>query len=150
MTMEQGLISYSVIINSPAILIWKMLTDIELLKQWMLDDKIDILTNWEVNSPIIIEGNLHGMAFKNKGTVLKYDPYHTLCYSHLSSLSLLPDRPENYTNIEFKLEEQGGETGLNFTANNFPTETIKQHIGFYWNATLVILKELSERNNLLS
>jgi hypothetical protein len=43
------------------------------------------------------------VKFENKGIILKYLKERILSYSHLSSVSRLPDNIENYTVIEFVL-----------------------------------------------
>ncbi|HEY8894738.1 MAG TPA: SRPBCC domain-containing protein, partial [Niastella sp.] len=79
-----------------------------------------------------------------KGTVLQFEPGKVLSYSHLSSLSRLPDQPNNYTVITFNLAPLQDQTSLTLTINNFPTETIYRHLDFYWRTTLVMLKKFTE------
>lgn len=64
--------------------------------------KLEIETTWEINSPIFIRG-FHHIKFENKGIVLKYQPERMLRYTHLSSVSRLPDKIENYSALEFVL-----------------------------------------------
>jgi hypothetical protein len=114
------------------------------MKQWMLHDEIEIITDWKVNSSIIIRGNLHGHLFVNTGTVMHFEPLQHLAYTHLSSISELPDVPGSYTTLDFTLEAVDNETKLTITCSNFPTESIYKHLLFYWNGTLGILKKLLE------
>jgi len=110
----------------------------------MFDDDIEIVTDWQIGSPFIIRGRLHGIRFENKGSVLKFEQEQRLSYSHLSSLSPLPDRAENYTVIEFSLESANGHSIVNLELSNFPTETIRKHLAFYWRSALVALKRSLE------
>lgn len=57
---------------------------------------IELITNWKVGSPITIKG-FHHIKFENKKTVLQFEPDKVLQYDYLSSLSRLPDKPENYS-----------------------------------------------------
>jgi uncharacterized protein YndB with AHSA1/START domain len=131
-------------INAPIAQVWDTLTAPELMKKWMSETEIQILTDWKVGSPILIRGRLHGIKFENKGTVLQFEPQKILQYSHLSSISRLPDQPESYSIFEFQVASLGNLTTLTFTVSNFPTEIIYKHLGFYWNVTLEILKKMIE------
>ena len=110
----------------------------------MSENEIEIITDWQVGRPMVIRGNLHGIKFENNGTVLQFEPENILRYNHLSSLSRLSDKTENYSVIEFKLTPLAEQTELTLTLSIFPTETIYKHLAFYWNATLEILKRLIE------
>ena len=110
----------------------------------MSETEINIITDGKVGSPMIIRGNLHGIKFENKGTVLQFEPEKILQYNYLSSISRLPDQPGNYSSIEFQLALIEDQTALTVLVSNFPTEIIYKHLAFYWNVTLEILKRLIE------
>ncbi|MBI3258605.1 MAG: SRPBCC domain-containing protein [Ignavibacteriae bacterium] len=137
----------TIIINSLPSLVWKVLTDPTLMKQWMGEPEmnLNIQTDWTVNSPIVIFG-FHHVKFENKGVVLEFEPNMKLTYTHLSSISRLADKPENYTIFEFTLTPLGDGTSLTLTISNFPTESIFKHNDFYWRATMEIIKKLVENN----
>jgi uncharacterized protein YndB with AHSA1/START domain len=138
------LFNKTVNINAPISKVWDTLTIPELMKKWMSETEIDIITNWSVGSPILIRGRLHRIKFQNTGTVLQFEPGKILRYSHLSSLSRLPDKPENHSVFEFRLAPLGNQSSLAITVSNFPTETIYKHLAFHWNVTLEILKKTIE------
>lgn len=140
----------TVIINAAAETVWNSLTDFNLMKQWMGESEmnLEITTDWKVDSPIIING-FHHAKFQNRGTVLKYEPNRILEYSHLSSLSRLEDKPENYSILRFELSPLKQQTALTVTIENFPTETIYKHLCFYWRATVEKIKTISERQGEL-
>jgi uncharacterized protein YndB with AHSA1/START domain len=142
-----NIVTKTVHINAPTSVVWEALTNPELIKKWMSETEINILTDWQVGNPFIIRGILHRIKFENKGTVLQFEPEKILQYSHLSSLSKLPDKPENYSIIEFSLTPMNHQTTLTLTASNFPTETIYKHFAFYWNVTLEILKRMIEKQD---
>ena len=77
--------------------------------------------------------------------VLAFEPPTVLRYSHLSSLSRLPDAPESYSVFEFRLAQRGGGTSLTVLLSGFPTESIRKHLEFYWRGTLGVLKRFVER-----
>jgi uncharacterized protein YndB with AHSA1/START domain len=131
-------------INAPTSKVWETLTNPELMKKWMFDTEINIMTDWKVGSPIVIRGNMDGKNFENNGTVLQFEIEKILQYTHLSSLSRLPDKPENYSVLEFRLAPMESQTALTLTLSNFPTESIYKHLAFYWNVTLEVLKRMLE------
>lgn len=137
--------SKTIHINAPASEVWTALTNLELMKKWISETDIQIITDWKVGSPIIMRGNLHGVKFENKGMVLQFEPERILEYNHLSSLSRLPDKPENYAVIEFRLASIKDQTTLTLTLSNFPTVSIYKHLAFYWNVTLEIIKRMIEK-----
>jgi uncharacterized protein YndB with AHSA1/START domain len=138
------IINFSTIINAGPSKVWNALTDARLIKQWMSETEIDIITNWTVGDTIIIKGDFHEHSFENKGVVLQFETEHLLKYNHLSSLSMLADEIENYTEIEFTLIPGNKQTTLALTLSNFPTETIYKHFEFYWGVTLEVLKKYIE------
>lgn len=137
-------ISNTIHINATTEKVWHALTNPATMSQWMSDKDIGIITDWKVGSPVIIRGTAESIYFENKGTVITFEPLQKLAYSHLSSLSNLPDKPENYTLLEFTLIADGNQTTLNLDFSNFPTESIYHHFAFYWNVAPHILKKLVE------
>jgi len=117
------------------------------MKRWIGEPEmeIEIHTDWKVNNPIAITG-FHHVHFKNAGTILQFEPSEKLSYTHLSSVSRLPDKPENYTIIEFILAPVENGTSLTVTLCNFPTETIFKHLDFYWRTTLELIKSVVEKH----
>jgi uncharacterized protein YndB with AHSA1/START domain len=138
-------IDKSVLVKAPAKAVWKHITDLSLMTKWSgePDMQLEIVTSWEVGSPFIIRG-FHHLRFENKGTVLVYSPERLLSYNFLSSLSRLPETDENRSVVRFTLTPLGEDTLLSLNITNFPTATIYQHLNFYWNTTIVILKNAVE------
>ncbi|GAB4051251.1 SRPBCC family protein [Spirosoma litoris] len=143
-----NLITHTVTINAPASTVWRHLTVPDLMKQWMLDTDmaIDIITDWGAGSPIRMKGSMHGIEVENTGTILTNIPNKTLQYTHLSSLSHLPDTPENQCVLTFALTPIERLTQLTLTITNFPTDTIFRHLDFYWRTALDLLKEAVEKD----
>lgn len=145
---ERKTINKTVNIHAPAPKVWEALTDLAIMKKWIGETEINIITDWQVGNPLILRGRLHGIRFENKGTVLQFEREKILQYTHLSSISRLPDQPESYSILEFRLTPLGNQnhTSLTLTVTNFPTETIYKHLAFYWNVTLEIIKKLVEQS----
>lgn len=110
----------------------------------MPDIELHIITDWKVGNPMTIRGTLNRKDFENRGTVLQFEPETSLRYSHLSSISRLPDRPESYSIVEFRLQPMDNQTTLALTLSNFPTVSIYKHLTFYWNVALEVLKKVIE------
>jgi len=136
----------NIIINAKPAKVWEVLINSQLIPKWMAESEIEIITSWQVGSPIIIRGDLHGIPFENTGNVLQFEPEKLLRYSHLSSLSNLPNEIDSYSVIEFSLQPKVNQTVLTLTLSNFPTEEIYRHLVFYWSVTIEILKEFIERH----
>jgi uncharacterized protein YndB with AHSA1/START domain len=137
--------STSTTINSESSKVWATLTNLELMTQWLGEPEMNIkvLTDWKINSPIFIRG-FHHVNFENKGTILQYDRDKRLSYTHLSSVSRLEDKQENYTILEFILTPIDNQTQLTINIKNFPTETIRKHLEFYWRTTVLTIKAQTE------
>lgn len=136
---------YSIDIAATPSTVWHALTDPAQLQQWMTEDKLDITTTWQPGTPIIIRGTSPDHSFVNKGIVVAYQPDTVLEYTHLSSLSNLPDVPGNYTSIKLQLSPTEEGTHLQITLSNFPTESIYRHFVFYWRIAIHSIKKYVER-----
>ncbi|SIO13838.1 SRPBCC family protein [Chitinophaga niabensis] len=137
--------STNVLIHATREQVWNILTTPEIMADWMGGDELQIkvITTWEINSPILIQG-FHHMKFENSGWVLQYEKESRLSYSHLSNISRLPDKPENYTVMEFVLTPAEEGTLLTLNIENFPTEVILKHLAFYWRTTIFKIKKVAE------
>lgn len=133
-------------IKAPVSEVWKAITEVGLMVKWMGGPELnlEIDTSWEIGTSITIKGS-HHLRFENKGTVLEYIPGRVMSYDFLSSVSRLPDTKENHTVVRFTLLQEGDQTLLSLLITNFPTETIYQHLNFYWNTTVVLLKKSVEQ-----
>src|SRR5688572_2249138 len=105
----------TLLINAPANAVWDSLTQSQLMKEWMGEPEmsLEIETDWIVGGPMIVRG-FHHVPFENIGAVLEFEPTTRLAYTHLSSLSRLPDVPENHTTLEFVLKHIGDTVSLTF------------------------------------
>lgn len=143
-------INKTITINAPASTVWNTLTNPDLMKLWLWESETTILADWSVGNPIVIQGDFHGIAFETKGTVLQVVPEHILSYTYWSSLSQLPDEPENYSVIAFNLAADENQTIVTFTETHHATLAIYKHSEFYWNTTLELMKQLIEHQTNLS
>jgi len=135
----------TVTIHAGASTVWNALTNPELIKRWMLDTEINVITDWQIGSPIIFKGSLQWTDFENKGTIQQFEPEKAFQYNYWSTLSNLPDVPGNYTVVGFVLSQRAIQTLLTLTLSNFPDEITYKHLHFYWDVTLDVLKRLCEQ-----
>ncbi len=134
----------TVTIKAPAAEVWAALTEADLMQRWMTETELEVLTDWQVGSPVIIRGPWYKTHFENRGTVLQMERERLLRYTHLSSLSRLQDVPEHYTELCFELAPDGAETVLTVTVSNFPTEVIYRHMAYYWMVAPELLRKFLE------
>ena len=144
-------IEKTVIINAPRADVWDALTNASSIPQWMgaPELRIEVSSTWTVGQPLVITGVLHG-TFENAGTILRFEPEHVLCYTHLSSLSRLPDEPQNYCRLCFEVAEAASGTAVTLTVTNFPTETIFKHMDFYWRTAIEVFKRFVEHHHAIA
>jgi uncharacterized protein YndB with AHSA1/START domain len=133
-----------ILVNTPAPNVWAALTQPELIAKWMLDTPVEILTEWREGGNILQRGDLHGLAFENRGKIVQFEPLKALEYTHWSTLSIISDVPENYSIVRFDLQETENRTLLILTIRNLLTFEIFKHMEFYWKTALHMLKEVAE------
>ncbi|MCK8495612.1 MULTISPECIES: SRPBCC family protein [Spirosoma] len=138
--------SADVTIQAKPAAVWAALTQPARMTEWLAEPEaqIQVITNWQINTSITIRG-FHHVKFENKGIVLRFDQERKVAYTHLSSVSRLPDTAENYSILEFTLTPTNQFTHLRLTIENFPTESIQKHLEFYWRTTLFLIKEQVEQ-----
>ena len=140
-------VKFAVTIDAKASKVWAVLTSPSLMTQWMggSEMKVEVETDWKINAPLVVRG-FHHVKFENKGVVLRYMPEEQLTYSHLSSVSRLPDETVNYTILDFILTPANNQTTLTLGISNFPTEIIRKHLEFYWRGTMYRIKKCVEND----
>jgi uncharacterized protein YndB with AHSA1/START domain len=97
-------------ILAPARKVWLALTEPGMVKQWQYGS--DLLTTWEVGTPIVFRNDWNGKVFEQKGTVLEFVPPSRLRYSLFFPRPGLEDLPENHFSMTYELTERGGITSL--------------------------------------
>jgi uncharacterized protein YndB with AHSA1/START domain len=132
-------------IAAPPSAVWSALTRPELMAKWMAEPEVGLRleTDWTPGSPLVSHG-FHIVAFENTGTVLDFRPNERLCYTHRSSISRLPDRPDSYAVVAFDLRAIETGTAVAVTVSGCPTEAIRKHLAFYWPSALTALRTLVE------
>ncbi|MFC5742939.1 SRPBCC family protein [Dyella tabacisoli] len=137
--------SEEVVLEKSAPVVWRHLVSHHEMRKWLGGDdySVEVDTTWTIGSAIVIRGR-HHLPFENRGEILAFRPCKELSFTHLSSLSRLPDQPSSYTKLSFALEAAGSQTILKFEASGFPTMAIYRHLHFYWMGTLAVFKRYTE------
>lgn len=144
-TFKEQILHKTITIHAPASRVWDSLTNPELIPVWMSDAPVKVISDWKVGSAIVFNGDLHGLAYETRGTILQFEPNVVYEYSFWTSLSQVPDVQENYALITFRLIPEEDNTVLTLTQSNFVTEVIYQHFNFYWQVALALIKKLNEQ-----
>jgi len=97
-------------ISAPRKKVWLALTVPDLVKQWQYGS--DLLTTWEVGTPIIFRNEWNGQVFEQKGNVLEFVPESRLKYSLFFPRPDLQDIPEHYFFMTYELTESEEATSL--------------------------------------
>ena len=132
----------TIIINAPTSRVWDALTRPDLIKQYLFGTKVT--ADWRVGSPITYQGTWEGKAYQDKGKVLQVAPGKLLVSTFWSSLSGLPDAPENYQTVRYELSTEGSGTRLTISQNNNATQEDANHSAQNWNMVLDGMKQLLE------
>jgi uncharacterized protein YndB with AHSA1/START domain len=132
----------TIIINASTSKVWSALTQPDLIKQYLFGT--EVTTDWQVGSPITYKGQWEGKTYEDKGRILQIEPGRLLVSTFWSSLSGLPDVPENYKTVGYELSTEGGGTRLTITQDNNDTLEEANHSEQNWKMVLDSMKKLLE------
>lgn len=132
----------ALMINAPPSKVWEALTRPELIQQYLFGTQVT--TDWRVGSPITYRGTWQGKDYEDKGQVLQNEPGKLLVSTFWSSLSGVPDLPENYKVVRYELSPVSGGTRLTITQDNNDSQEEADHSEQNWQVVLDGLKSLLE------
>ena len=132
----------STTINTPISKVWDALTKPHIIKQYLFGT--EVTTDWQVGSPITYKGMWNGKAYEDKGKVVQIEVEKLLVSTFWSSLSGLPDVPENYKTVRYELTADGNGTRLTITQDNNDSQEDANHSEQNWKMVLDGLKKLLE------
>lgn len=133
---------HTVKIDAPPERVWEAITTPETIKKWFFG--VDTKTDLKEGSPIVHTGEWQGNPYEDKGEIVKVEPRKLLVHTHWSDASGLPDRPENYQRVSWKLSPSNGSTELTVDEVNIPSEEAKKMSEQSWETVLEKLKGLLE------
>ena len=133
-------------IDASAARVWQALTDPDLIRKYFFGTNTE--STWKPGTPVKFSGEWEGKTYEDKGTVLEAVPEKKLKYNYWSSMSGIEDKPENYANITYTLEERNGSTLLTVHQDNIPDEKMREHSEANWKMVLNQLKQLLEKDHV--
>ncbi|MGZ4130621.1 MAG: SRPBCC family protein, partial [Actinomycetota bacterium] len=86
-----------------------------------------------------------GKTQGKRSTRVRIEPPVLLDHTHWSSMSGLPDDPEHYETVEWRLSERDGATELTVSEANLPSEEARDLSQRSWRMVLDGLRQLLER-----
>lgn len=134
--------SASIVINAPIQKIWDALTVLEQVKQYFFGT--NMVTTWQVGTPIFFRGEWEGKAYEDKGTVLSFVPPKSLSYNYWSGFSGIEDKEELYQILSYDLEESDGGVKVTINQSNVDTQERADHSSKNWAMVLEALKKFVE------
>jgi len=140
-------ISKSVIIEAPVSEVWNSIVDPKMIKQYLFDTNTK--SDWKEGSPIVYSGNYEGKEYEDKGIIKEIKENKILRHTYWSSMSGLPDTPENYAEVKYELTAQGSNTLLTVSQSGFTSQEACDHSEKNWEGVLGKLKTLVEKESLL-
>ncbi|TWR25620.1 SRPBCC domain-containing protein [Mucilaginibacter achroorhodeus] len=141
--MEKLTLITSISINAPQAEVWKGLTDPEIVKQYFFGTTVN--SDWKPGSSITFSGEWEGKAYQDKGTIKEIEPGKYVKYTYWSSMSGTEDKPENYADVSYSLDENDGVTTLILTQDNIKDEASRKHSEENWQMVLGGLKKILEK-----
>lgn len=141
--MENSLtLEVSIVIQASKASVWKALTDPDQIKKYLFGT--ETVSDWNVGSPITFSGVWEGKSYMDKGTILQIETGKILKYNYWSSFSGTEDKPENYANIVYSLEEKNGKTVFSILQDGIKTKEARDHSEQNWKMVMNNLKNLLE------
>jgi uncharacterized protein YndB with AHSA1/START domain len=122
--------------------VWKALITPELIKKYLFGT--DAVSDWKVGSPIYFRGSFEGKTYEDKGTILDIKPEKLFKYTYWSSMSGMPDLPENYAEISYILSQEKGQAVLTIIQGGLKSEERKKHSESNWKMVMENLKKVVE------
>jgi uncharacterized protein YndB with AHSA1/START domain len=132
----------SITINAPNSKVWDAITNPDLIKQYLFGT--EVITDWQVGSSITYKGVWEGKTYEDKGKVIKNETGKLLVSTFWSSLSGLPDIPENYKTVRYELSPENDGTKLTFSQDNNASKEEANHSAQNWKMVLEGIKKLLE------
>ena len=137
-------VTKSVIVNANTAKVWHALTTPALIAEYLFGT--ETVTDWNVGSPIIFQGEYKGQKYRDKGVILEYHVNERIRYSYWSGFSGMEDKPENYSAVTYSLRKiDEMHTELTWIQQGFANEGAYKHAETGIDAFLASVKAVLER-----
>lgn len=145
------IVKNDITIDATAAKVWDALTKPEWTKQYMFG--CEPITDWKPGSPLLWKGTFNDVEMVAvKGMVVSIEPQRSLVYTVIDPNNpAIPDLPENYLTVTYKLHENAGRTDLTVTQGDYSTVAEGQSryqdtiAGGGWSSILDQIKQLVEK-----
>ena len=138
------IVSQSIGVQASPAQVWHVLTTPEIIREYLFGTQT--ITDWQVGSNIVFQGEYDGQIYRDKGVILENKPYERLSYSYWSRFSGLADKPENYSTVTYTLTPQDDtHTLFTWTQEGYATQEGYEHSTKGMNAFLEQIKAIMER-----
>jgi len=105
----------------------------------------EVTSDWKAGSPIIWKGIWKEKKYEDKGKILTIEDERILQYSHFSPLAGLPDVPEIYHIVTYKLSNEKAEVLVSLEQDNNENEKAMEHSNVMWQKLVDELKKVLEK-----
>lgn len=144
-------ITNTILVKAPAEKVWDVLTNPEQTKKYMFG--CETVSDWKKGSTLLWKMIHEGKEFiPVKGEITDILPGSFLAYTTFDPHSDMPDIPENYLTVTYRLEGKHGETELIVTQGDYSKVADGErrykesyNDGEGWNPLLVQIKEIAEQ-----
>lgn len=82
-----------------------MITNPEKIKHWFSGANAE--SEWKEGSLVSFSGEWNGNEYEDKGIIMQVILQKVIQFSYCSTFSGLPDKPENYSIVTFRIEGKG-------------------------------------------
>ena len=136
--------SESVVINANLERVWNVLTNPEIIKEYLFGT--ETVTDWKIDSDIVFQGEYEGHKYRDHGVIKEHILHERLSYSYWSGFSGLEDKPENYGMVIYDLVPvDETHTKFTWTQKGYPDEERQKHSQGGMTAFLEQIKGIAER-----
>lgn len=99
---------------------WDALTNPATIRQYLFGTEAE--SDWKVGSNITYRGEYGGVSYADKAIIVDLEENRRLVTRYWSSMSGLPDAPENYVGVRYEIEEMDGRCELRVTQEDNKTD----------------------------
>lgn len=137
-------VSESIVVNVPASKMWEVLTNPEIIKEYLFGT--ETITDWKVGSDVVFQGEYNGHKYRDHGVVKENILHKRIAYTYWSGFSGLEDKSENYSMVIYDIEPaDSNNIKFTWTQKGYPDETRQQHSQSGMAEFLKQIKGIAER-----
>lgn len=133
-------------INASSAEVWDALINPKKIKKYLFGS--EAVSDWQIGSELIFQGEYKGVKYKDHGVITKLDPKNTFQYTYLSSFSGLEPEEGNFSLITFRLEQNDGSVLLKLSQKGFKDVKSQSDSDAGWGSALIKIKEIAEQHKV--